>query len=47
MLAVVGALLFLMAHGELCVLWLPDSAFRDWLYRLVLVQSPVLWWGRR
>ena len=45
--SLVGAMLFLMAHGELCILWLPDNALRDWLYRLLIVQSPMLGWGLR
>ncbi len=45
--SLVGALLFLLMHGELTLLWLPDNALRDWLYRLLIVQSPLLGWGLR
>ena len=43
----IGALLFLMAHGELVLLLLPPGFLQDWLYRLLIVQSPVLGWGLR
>ena len=45
--SLVGALLFLLAHGEICLLWLPDSALRDWLWILLFKQSPLLGWGLR
>ena len=45
--SLVGALLFLMAHGELLLLLLPSGFLQDWLYRLLIVQSPVLGWGLR
>lgn len=45
--SLVGALLLLLAHGELVLLLLPPGFLQDWLYRLFIVQSPVLGWGLR
>lgn len=36
--SLVGALLFLMVHGELALLLLPDGALRDWIWLLLLKQ---------
>ena len=36
--SLVGALLFLLAHGELALLLLPDCVVRDWIWILFLKQ---------